>query len=204
MSRNAVRRSWSGLALVACALVVLSAGVRPLARQEPPADQMPVFRAATDLVEVDVSVLDGRRRPVRDLTAADFTILEDGQPRPLETFTFVDLPDRELSRDAAWTSEIPPDVVTNRAMAQEGRLVVILMDRTIPVGQPTNTAREVATAAVNELGPGDMAALISTSDLARQNGSGRGAGPGASGASAAGAGATSATSGLGEAGMMPL
>ncbi len=169
MSRNAVRRSWSGLALVACALVVLSAGVRPLARQEPPADQMPVFRAATDLVEVDVSVLDGRRRPVRDLTAADFTILEDGQPRPLETFTFVDLPDRELSRDAAWTSEIPPDVVTNRAMAQEGRLVVILMDRTIPVGQPTNTAREVATAAVNELGPGDMAALISTSGGVPQN-----------------------------------
>ncbi len=33
------------------------------------------FRAGTDLVQVDVSVLDNERRPVRGLTAAYFTLL---------------------------------------------------------------------------------------------------------------------------------
>ena len=153
--------------VVVCALLSGSAWL--LAQQPAEPQAPPVFRAATELVPVDVAVLDNRRQPVRDLTAADFTLLEDGQPRPIETFAFVDLPERVTSRDAAWMSDVPADVVTNQTMAQEGRLVVILMDRTIPVGMPTLTAREIATAAVNELGPTDMAALISTSGGVPQN-----------------------------------
>ena len=148
---------------------VLACGAWVIAQDPPPQEAPPVFRVATDLVEVDVSVLDNRRRPVRDLTAADFTVFENGKPRPVETFTFVDLPDRETSRDAGWMSEVPSDVATNRTLTQEGRLVVILMDRTIPVGQPTITARDVAAAAVNALGPGDLAAVVSTSGGVPQN-----------------------------------
>src|SRR6478672_1239078 len=73
------------------------------------------FRGGTDLVQVDVSVLDGRRHPVRGLTAQDFTISEDGQPRDIQAFTEVDLPDRLQPRDASWTREVPGDVATNRA-----------------------------------------------------------------------------------------
>jgi hypothetical protein len=36
--------------------------------QQPPAQPPVTFRAGVDLVEVDVSVLDKNRRPVRDLT----------------------------------------------------------------------------------------------------------------------------------------
>src|SRR5262249_20657824 len=46
---------------------------------------------------------------------------------------------------------------------------IILMDRSIPPGQPTMVARRVATAAVEALGPGDLAALVSTSGGAPQN-----------------------------------
>jgi VWFA-related protein len=148
---------------------VLACGAWVIAQNATPQEAPPVFRVATDLVEVDVSVLDNRRRPVRDLTAADFTVFENGKPRPVETFTFVDVPDRETSRDVGWMSEVPSDVATNRTLTQEGRLVVVLMDRTIPVGQPTITAREVAAAAVNALGPGDLAAVVSTSGGVPQN-----------------------------------
>jgi len=127
------------------------------------------FRGGTDLVQVDVSVLDGKRRPVRGLTAQDFTISEDGQPRDIQAFSEVSLPDRVQPRDASWTREVPSDVTTNQAGAEEGRLVVILLDRTIPLGEPTITARRIAAAAINQLGPGDLAAVVSTSNGAVQN-----------------------------------
>lgn len=152
---------------ISCAALI--AGSVWLAAQQPDEQAAPVFRSGTELIQVDVSVLDNRRQPVRGLTAEDFTIFEDGRPRPVETFAFVDLPDRVTSGDAAWTTEVPPDVTTNQIVEQEGRLVVILMDRTIPVGMPTLTAREIATAAVNALGPTDMAALVSTSGGVPQN-----------------------------------
>ena len=44
------------------------------------------------MVRLDVSVLDKDRRPVRNLTAADFTVLEEGEPRPIVAFSAVDVP----------------------------------------------------------------------------------------------------------------
>jgi VWFA-related protein len=122
------------------------------------------FRGGTDLVQVDVSVLDGKRHPVRGLTAQDFTIFEDGQPRDIQAFSEVNLPDRVQTCDASWTREVPSDVTTNQAGAEEGRLVVIVLDRTIPLGEPTITARRIAAAAISQLGPGDLAAVVSTSN----------------------------------------
>ncbi len=127
------------------------------------------FRGGTDLVQVDVSVLDSKRHTVRGLTAADFTIFEDNQPREIQAFSEVYLPDRVEPHDAAWTREVPSDVATNQVGREEGRLVIILLDRTIPVGEPTITARRVAAAAINQLGPNDLAAVVSTSNGAVQN-----------------------------------
>jgi VWFA-related protein len=121
------------------------------------------FRSGVDIVQVDVSVLDKERHPVRGLTASDFTLFEDGKPRPIAAFTVVELPPREPASEAPWMRDVAPDVATN-ALPQEGRLVVILMDRTIPDGYPTMNARAIAKAAVNELGPGDLAAVVYTGD----------------------------------------
>jgi VWFA-related protein len=129
----------------------------------------PTFRGGTDLVQLDVSVLDRKRHPVRGLTVRDFTIFEDGQPRDIQAFSEVSLPDRLQPRDVSWTREVPSDVATNQTAQQEGRLLVILLDRTIPLGEPTITARRIAAAAISQLGPGDLAAVVSTSNGAVQN-----------------------------------
>jgi VWFA-related protein len=129
----------------------------------------PRFRGGTDLVQVDVSVLDNNRRPVRGLTAADFTVLEDGQPRAIQAFTEVHLPDR-VRRDAApWIRDLPRDVASNQVAEDDGRLVIIVLDRTIPVGVATVTARRTAAAVVSQLGPSDLAAVVSTSGGATHN-----------------------------------
>jgi VWFA-related protein len=135
--------------------------------QTPPSQ--PVFRGGTDLVQVDVSVLDGKRHPVRGLTAADFAIFEDGQPRVIQAFTEVNLPARLQPQDASWLREVPSDVATNQTAEEEGRLVIVLLDRTIPVGEPTIRAKRIAAAIINQLGPGDLGAIVSTSNGATQN-----------------------------------
>jgi VWFA-related protein len=137
------------------------------ARQQ---DVPPQFRTGVELVQLDVAVLDDKRQPVRGLTAAEFTVFEEGVARPIRAFTAVDLPARTTSAETAWSKDVPPDVVSNQVGEQEGRLVVILMDRTIPVQQPTIVARRIATAAVDELGPADLAAVVSTANGAVQSG----------------------------------
>jgi len=60
-------------------------------------------------------------------------------------------------------------VATNVTAQEEGRLVIILLDRTIPVGEPSITAKRIAAAAVEQLAPSDLAAVVSTSNRAVQN-----------------------------------
>jgi hypothetical protein len=85
------------LARIAAAATALTVGAVPQPPQHVP--PVPLFRSGVNLVTVDASVLDRDRRTVRGLTAADFTILENGQPQPVTAFTAIDLPDAR-PRDA--------------------------------------------------------------------------------------------------------
>jgi VWFA-related protein len=142
-----MRQSLAVLACCTAAVLALDA------RQDPP---RPTFRAGVDIVDVDVSVLDRHRLPVRGLTAEDFTVLEDDEPRPVVAFSEVELPPREIPT-APWMSEVAPDVATN-AFPREGRLVAILIDRGMPQVQYLD-AQRFAEAAVEQLRPGDLAAV---------------------------------------------
>jgi VWFA-related protein len=141
--------------MVLLGAVVLSATT--LAQSGPPQAQQPTFRSGVDLIDVDVSVLDKDRRPVRGLTAADFTVFEDGKPRPIVAFTPVDLPPRDLPA-ASWVEAIASDVATNR-YPPEGRLIVLMMDRFIATDQRP-IARDIAEAAILQLRQGDLAAVV--------------------------------------------
>jgi VWFA-related protein len=136
---------------------------------------LPTFRSGVDLVQLDVVVLDKNRQPVAGLTAADFTVLEDGHARPLQAFAPITLPPTpragraDVSADRPDPIEFHSDVVTNRR-PDDGRLVVILLDRAIDVGQPTVEAREIGHAIVNALGPNDLAAVMRTSLVTHDGG----------------------------------
>ena len=125
--------------------------------QDPSRTQQPTFRSGVDLVDVDVSVIDKDRRPVRGLTAADFTVLEDGKPRPIVAFTPVDLPPRDQP-SASWMEAIAPDIATNQ-YPPEGRLIVVMMDRFIANDQRP-IARDIGEAAILQLRRGDLAAVV--------------------------------------------
>jgi VWFA-related protein len=145
--------------------IVVASAVLAIQGQEAP----PQIRTGVELITLDVAVLDDDRQPVRGLTEADFTVRENGVVRPIRAFTPIDLGTRPPASTAVWAGGVPQDVVTNQAGEQEGRLLVILMDRSIPPEQPTQTARKVAAAAIESLGPSDLGAVVTTSNGAVQN-----------------------------------
>jgi VWFA-related protein len=140
---------------IAVIVVALPQGQPPPANQQPP-----TFRTGIDVVQLDVTVLDKDRHPVRGLTAEDFTILDKGRPQPIVAFSSVDVP-APVSAVTSWMRDAPLDVVSN---AENRRLVAIVMDDAYAKSEPdvTKRAKQIARNAVDQLGPGDLAAVVFT------------------------------------------
>jgi VWFA-related protein len=122
--------------------------------------QLPTFRTGVDIVELDVTVLDKDRHPVKGLTADDFIILDRGKAQPIVAFSAVDVPAPVLY-PAPWMREAPLDVVSN---VDNRRLVTIVMDDAYTDFNPDigKRAKQIARNAVDELGPADLAAVVFT------------------------------------------
>ncbi len=125
------------------------------------AQQPPRFRTGVELVLLDVSVLDAERKPVRGLTAADFTILEDGRPQTVQSFSAIDIDDRSPQlATAPWTRAVVSDVRSNEEFKQ-GRIVVLVLDDATPMPAPdVLRAKNIARRAIEALDPDDLAAVV--------------------------------------------
>ncbi len=130
--------------------------------QKPPG-QAPTFRSRVDLVQVDVSVLDKDRQPVRGLTSADFTVLEDGKPQQITIFEPVDVPDPEPP-PVEWMRDVTPDVTTNETRVS--RLFVIVVDDVLIPTDPwiIKSSRKIVEDIIAKFGPDDLAAIVFTGD----------------------------------------
>ncbi|MGH9410490.1 MAG: VWA domain-containing protein [Vicinamibacterales bacterium] len=140
------RRTLALLVMVATALTVVRAQQRP-----------PVFRSASDLVEVDAVVIDKSGGVVRGLTRDDFVVTDNGVPQTIAQFSFVDLPAPQAVPAAA---QAPSDVVTNQQPA-DGRLYAIVLDAFHVDPIRSTVVRKLAKQFVEtEMGPNDMAAVV--------------------------------------------
>jgi VWFA-related protein len=137
------------------ASVVLAGDIA--ARQQ----QRPTFRTAVNVVRLDVTVLDEQRRPVRGLTAADFSVRVNGQDQPIEGVIEVVAPALSVT-GAAWMRGVAPDVITNAN--REPRLWVLILDDALMPGEAwvMNNGRRIARSVVDRLGPSDLAAVVFT------------------------------------------
>lgn len=92
--------------------------------------QNPVYRSQdtlksnTRLVVVDVVATDSHGRPVTDLEARDFTIVEEGRAQTISHFSF----QHPGEPPAAPPHPLPPNVVTNAPSYQSNTLNVIVFD----------------------------------------------------------------------------
>ena len=121
-----------------------------------------VFKSGVHLVHLDVSVLDRDRKPVRGLTAADFTVLEDGKPQKIAAFAAVDVP-APPPVTAPWMRSVAPDVRTNEHVNNpEGRLIVVLLDDAMIPFDPfaIKSAKAAARKVIDQIGPADRVAVV--------------------------------------------
>jgi VWFA-related protein len=135
--------------------------IAPVLLAQPPAAprQQPTFRAGTNVVRVDVTVLDKSGKPLTDLTRDDFIVAEDGVPQTVDAFRLVEangqptdnlsLPIR--SREHAYAEAARDDV----------RVFVIFWDEYhIDRFAPAIRARAALTDFVaNAFGPTDLVAI---------------------------------------------
>ena len=135
------------------------------------AQQKPVFRARTDLIQLDVVVLDKDGKPVRGLTQNDFTLFEDKDQQRIEGFSAVDLEDIVREDGPVWKHTSTPDVVTNEIDNQ--RIFVLVIDdgrsmglRESPPRTPDLWAikrmKESVALFISQLNPNDLVALFFT------------------------------------------
>ena len=153
-------RTRAALGAVMAGLVCAGALLSAAGQQSRPT-QPPVFRATTELIEIDVVVADKAGQPVHGLTKDDFILKDRKKPQVVETFT-------EVRREIERTSQLPPmppevrvDVASNTS-ARAGRLVVLVLDDLHVWQRRTDTVKDIARKVVEELGPESSMALIQT------------------------------------------
>ena len=87
---------------------------------------VPTFPARTELVTVDAVVLDSAGRPVRGLTAQDFSLSEDGKPQAIVTFEAFDL--GTGAEPAAARAPLGPGATNLRPARATASTFVLLVD----------------------------------------------------------------------------
>lgn len=159
------RRNQSLLVLPLLVVSALAGGVWLAAQQVPPAPPptpAAVLRVTTRLVLVDVVVTDRDGRPVTDLKPEDFTLLEDGHPQPISTFS-LEQPGRPAEERSAPPPKLPPDVYTNRPEYRlaPGPLTILLLDvLNTPARDQAYAREQMLRYLATQLKPGQRTAIL--------------------------------------------
>jgi VWFA-related protein len=124
------------------------------------APQTSLFRSESELVTVDVVVLDKHGNPVRDLTQADFTIAEDGQSQvvrffqPVITSATEQQPARGGERSYGYSTNVG-------AQARPERSFVMFFDDVHLTEEQGERAKSAIERFLNdEAGVGDLVSLV--------------------------------------------
>jgi len=123
----------------------------------------PVFGVELEVVRLDAVVLDDDGQPVTGLTADDFAIEEDGQPRDIVSFEPV------VVRPRPTTTDDQPRISANRLRSPaEGRAIVVLFDDTHVTPVAAEFVREALVRFIRQdLRDGDWLTVLSPGQALR-------------------------------------
>jgi VWFA-related protein len=129
--------------------------------QTAPASGAPAttIRTSSDLVVVDVVASDSQQNPVHQLTAADFTVLEDGKPQTVKIF------EEHAAAPLAPLPPLPkldPGMFTNYSLAPaNGALNILLLDKLNTPMDAQTVVRDQVLKYLKDAPPGTRMAIFS-------------------------------------------
>ncbi len=144
------------VAMTTCGAVALQAQ-QPQPPQPPPQQPQPprpAFETKTELVLVDVNVVDRESKPVPTLTQGDFQLEVNGQPRSIASIQFIS------TTPTNSTPSTPRELAsTSNETETTGRLLLFVVDESsIRIGASRSLLRTAETL-FSRLAPGDMVGL---------------------------------------------
>lgn len=155
MPRSGDRRRRFGT----CAAALVASGMALLAQtpptQTPPDAPTPRFRAETDVVVVEATVLDRKGVVVDGLAAADFKVEIGGKPREIVSAEFVDYAPPSTEAE---TNAVDPEITTNEPK-ENGRVILFVIDQG-SLRSDTKAVMDSARKWALSLGPKDLLGLI--------------------------------------------
>jgi VWFA-related protein len=132
--------------------VLCTTGGESVTRSQP-APGRAQFGALTELVLVDVSVTDNQSRPVTDLSAADFDLEVNGQPRPIANVQYIS------TVSTAPPAQADAEGISSNDAPTSGRLMLFVIDDAhIRVGGSQGIIR-TSELLLEQLAPGDLVGL---------------------------------------------
>jgi VWFA-related protein len=149
-------------------LIVAMCSGAALAQQAP--SEHPTFRIGVDVVSIDAVVTDRNGDVVRDLTAADFEVLQDGKPRAVTMATFVSVTPQGAAGALGGTpaaARAPSSGLAYPPPSREQvrRTLVFVVDDLGLSGQSMGRLLAALRRFVDaELRPGDLAAIVRTGE----------------------------------------
>jgi VWFA-related protein len=123
-------------------------------------------RIGINLVTLDIAVSDKHRRPVLNLTAKDFTVLEDGVPQRIETFSAGSaVPARSEQQEAGAAKSDKPDAQNASGPGQRFagyRFISLVIDNTSVQDADRDPVERALTRYLRErVRPDDLVAIYS-------------------------------------------
>jgi VWFA-related protein len=124
----------------------------------PPQAQPPIFRGGTNLVQVDAIVTDQDSRPLVDLAASDFTLLDDGKPMTIDRVRFLGA--AEYSGDPTLAPIRSHEDEEREASRDDVRVYAIVLDDYHVERMGELRVIEPLLAFVGQLPPNDLVAVF--------------------------------------------
>src|SRR5580704_9261829 len=121
--------------------------------------QVTTIRTSSDLVVVDVVASDSQQNPVHKLTAADFTVLENGKPQTVKIF---EEHETQPSGPLPPAPKLAPGIFTNFSVAPaNGALNILLLDKLNTPMDAQSVVRDQVLKFLKEVPPGTRIAIFS-------------------------------------------
>jgi VWFA-related protein len=119
------------------------------------------YRTGVDVIEVAVVVRDSAGRMVSDLTSADFSVLDNGEPQRIVGLERIALPVVRPSAQSGPTSLLPPRDVTTNETVDDARVFVLVLDALhIAAGRNLDVRATARQFIEQHVGPHDLVAVL--------------------------------------------